>query len=105
MPKPCVGAGTDAPPTDAPDAIRWVLLENKDCFPEELPEGLSPERGVGHTIELEPGSRPVHRPMYRLSPAERVEVESTALLSKGFSEPSSSPFGAPVLFVAKKDRT
>jgi hypothetical protein len=82
-----------------------VLQDFKDCFPPELPSGLPPDRGVGHTIALEPGSRPVHRAMYRLSPAERVEVKSTveALLSKGLIEPTSSPFGSPILFVAKKD--
>jgi hypothetical protein len=86
-------------------AIRKVLQDFKDCFPPELPSGLQPDRGVEHTIALEPGSRPVHRAMYWLSPAERVEVKFTveALLSKGLIEPSSSPFGSPILFVAKKD--
>jgi hypothetical protein len=102
---PCLASVTPNISTHIDDltpAIRKVLQDFKDCFPPELPSRLPPDRGVGHTIPLELGSRPVHRAMYRLSPAERVEVKSTveALLSK---EPSSSPFGSPILFVAKKD--
>lgn len=41
----------------------------------QLPDGLPPERGVGHTIPQLPGSKPVYGPLYRLSPAEKVEVE------------------------------
>jgi hypothetical protein len=98
---PSISTHTD----DLTLAIRKVLQDFKDCFPPALPSRLPPDRGVGHTIALEPGSRPVHRAMYRLSPAERVELKSTveALLSKGLIEPSSSPFGSPILFAAKKD--
>jgi len=66
---------------------------------------LPPHRNVAHTIPLEPGHKPPFRPIYRLSPVELDEVEKqvTELLKHGLIEPSSSPFGAPVLFVTKKD--
>ena len=62
-------------------------------------------RNTAHTIPLEPGHKPPFKPIYRLSPVELAEVEKqvSELLKQGLIEPSSSPFGAPVLFVAKKD--
>ena len=68
----------------------------------ELPSGLPPDRGVGHTINTG-DSTPVSRPMYRL-PKERAEVQRqlAELLEKGFIQPSHSAWGAPVIFVAKK---
>jgi hypothetical protein len=84
-----------------------LLEEYKDVFPAELPKGLPPARDVKHTIPLEEGSVPPFRGMYRVSPAELKEIETQVadLLEKGFIEPSSSPYGAPVLFVKKKDGT
>jgi len=68
-------------------------------------ETLPPVRDTAHTIPLEPGHKPPFRPIYRLSPVELAEVEKqvSELLKQGLIEPSSSPYGAPVLFVAKKD--
>jgi hypothetical protein len=56
-------------------------------------------------IETEPGATPVNRPIYRLSPSELEELRTTLddLLAKGFICPSTSPWGAPVLFAPKKD--
>ena len=88
--------------------LHAVLNEYSDILTAELPAGVPGERpGAGEVIPLEPGSRPVFRPPYRLSPAEQAEVVRTVqgLLAKGFIRPSTSPFGAPVLFVAKKDGT
>ena len=88
--------------------LHAVLNDNSDILTAELPAGVPGERpGAGEVIPLEPGSRPVFRPPYRLSPAEQAEVVRTVqeLLAKGFIRPSTSPFGAPVLFVAKKDGT
>jgi hypothetical protein len=84
--------------------VQRVLEEFSDVF-AELPPGLPPSRDVGHTIQLEVGARPTFRPQFRLSPAEEAEVRRQVadLLAKGFIEPSCSPFGAPVLFVQKKD--
>jgi hypothetical protein len=76
-------------------------------FPKELPHGIPPDKHVSASIPLEPGARPVFRPMFRYSPLELEEIKRQVneLLSKGLIEPSSSPFGAPVLFVRKKDGT
>ena len=87
--------------------LHAVLNEYSDILTAELPAGVPGERpGAGEGIPLEPGSRPVFRPPYRLSPAEQAGVVRTVqeLLAKGF-RPSMSPFGAPVLIVAKKDGT
>ncbi|GKE79723.1 hypothetical protein Tco_1549723, partial [Tanacetum coccineum] len=73
-------------------------------FPEDLP-GIPPARQVEFQIDLVPGAAPVARAPYRLAPSEMNElVEQLQELSdKGFIRPSSSPWGAPVLFVKKKD--
>nr|GFA26624.1 putative reverse transcriptase domain-containing protein [Tanacetum cinerariifolium] len=73
-------------------------------FPEDLPS-LPPTRPVEFQIDLVPGAAPVARAPYRLAPSEMKElVEQLKELSdKGFIRPSSSPWGAPVLFVKKKD--
>ena len=57
-----------------------------------------------HDIDLEPGAAPPSRPPYRLSKPEMDELQRqiTALLEKGFIEPSKFPFGAPVFFFVKK---
>ncbi|GKB08394.1 putative reverse transcriptase domain-containing protein, partial [Tanacetum coccineum] len=73
-------------------------------FPEELP-GLPQPRQVEFQIDLVPGVAPVARAPYRLAPSEMRElsVQLQELLEKGFIRPSSSPWGAAVLFVKKKD--
>ena len=60
---------------------------------------------VDHRIELVEGSVPVIRPMYRMSPAELNELKKQLedLVGYKFIQPSKSPFGAPVIFVKKKD--
>jgi len=85
--------------------VQELLEEFADVFPSELPTGVPPDRGFEHTIELLPGSRIPSRPTYRMSPAELDELKRQIedLLSKGHIRPSKSPFGAPVLFVKKKD--
>jgi hypothetical protein len=83
-----------------------VVREFPDVFPEVLP-GLPPERQVEFHIDLTPGAAPIARAPYRLAPTEMKEMMSQLqeLLEKGFIRPSSSPWGAPVLFVKKKDGT
>ena len=76
-------------------------------FPEifqKLPPGLPPIRKIGHTIDMGDSS-PVSKPAYRLSPKEKEEVrrQVSELLKRGLIKPSHSPYGAPVLFVQKKD--
>ncbi|CAA7026180.1 unnamed protein product [Microthlaspi erraticum] len=80
-----------------------VASEYKDVF--ESLSGPPPTRGDPFTIELEPGTTPVSRAPYRLAPAETAELKKQLedLTDKGFIRPSSSPWGAPVLFVKKKD--
>ncbi|KAL0536183.1 hypothetical protein IC582_025122 [Cucumis melo] len=81
-----------------------VVRDYPDIFPEELP-GLPPHREVEFAIELEPGTVPISRAPYRMAPAElkELKVQLQELLDKGFIRPSVSPWGAPVLFVKKKD--
>ncbi|GJU58852.1 putative reverse transcriptase domain-containing protein [Tanacetum coccineum] len=75
-----------------------------EVFPEDLP-GLPPARQVEFQIDLVPGAAPVARAPYRLAPSEMEELSTQLqeLSDKGFIRPSSSPWGAPVLFVKKKD--
>ncbi|GJZ74749.1 reverse transcriptase domain-containing protein [Tanacetum coccineum] len=75
-----------------------------EVFPEDLP-GLPPTRQVEFHIELIPGDAPVARAPYRLAPAEMKELakQLKELSDKGFIRPSSSPWGASILFVKKKD--
>ncbi|GJZ08160.1 putative reverse transcriptase domain-containing protein [Tanacetum coccineum] len=70
----------------------------------DLP-GLPPTRQVEFQIDLIPGAAPVARAPYRLAPSEMKELSEQLkeLSDKGFIRPSSSPWGAPVLFVKKKD--
>ena len=102
-------AGSQPPPLSAmppcSPAVQAVLRRHWDRFSEN--NGLPPMREVAHTIPLEPGAKPPWRPMFRLSPAELAEVEKQVkgLLSQGLIQPSTSPFGAPILFVGKKDGT
>ncbi|KAL0549247.1 hypothetical protein IC582_013728 [Cucumis melo] len=81
-----------------------VVRDYPDVFPEELP-GLPPHREVEFAIELEPGTVPISRAPYRMAPAElkELKVQLQEFLDKGFIRPSVSPWGAPVLFVKKKD--
>ncbi|GJT12163.1 putative reverse transcriptase domain-containing protein, partial [Tanacetum coccineum] len=75
-----------------------------EVFPEDFP-GLPPIRQVEFQIDLVPGAAPVARAPYRLAPSELQELSTQLqeLSDKGFIRPSSSPWGAPLLFVKKKD--
>ncbi|GJV91810.1 putative reverse transcriptase domain-containing protein [Tanacetum coccineum] len=83
-----------------------VIRDFPEVFPDDLP-GLPPPRQVELKIELAPGVAPVARAPYRLAPSEMKELadQLQELLEKRFIHPSSSPWGAPVLFVKKKDGT
>ena len=103
-----VTAQPEGSPPDLDPGIQSVIDEYSDRFPEgRFPklETIPPVR-VGHTIPLQdPSSQPPFRPLYRLSPLEHKEADSQIqlLLEAGLIEPSSSPYGAPILFAAKKD--
>ncbi|GJT00636.1 putative reverse transcriptase domain-containing protein [Tanacetum coccineum] len=81
-----------------------VVQEFPEVFPEDLP-GIPPTQQVEFRIDLVPGATPVARAPYRLAPSEMKELaeQLQELTDKGFIRPSSSPWGAPVLFVKKKD--
>ncbi|KAG8472900.1 hypothetical protein CXB51_034785 [Gossypium anomalum] len=83
-----------------------VVCDYPDIFPEELP-GLPPVREVEFGIELVPGTTPISTAPYRMAPTELKELKTQLqeLMDRGFARPSSSPWGAPVLFVKKKDGT
>ena len=103
VPKPVEPVPNESQPL--PPSILQLLTEFADVFPESLPLGLPPQRSFEHEIDLEPGSRrPAHR-LYRLSPAEDLELRTqlTAYLQAGQLEKARSPYGAGVLFARKKD--
>jgi hypothetical protein len=81
-----------------------VVCEYPDVFLEELP-GMPPDRDIEFSIELLPGTAPISKRSYRMVVKDLVELKKQIeeLLEKGFIRPSSSPWGAPVLFVNKKD--
>jgi len=83
-----------------------VVREFLDVFSKELP-GLPPEREVEVSIETLPGTTPIAQAPYQMAPAElaKSKIQLPELLDKGFIRPSFSPWGAPVLFVKKKDGT
>jgi hypothetical protein len=85
------------------DNIRMVR-DFPDVFPEELP-GIPPDREVEFFIDLLPGTAPISKRPYRMSVEELKELKKqlTELQEAGYICPSSSPWGAPVLFVQKKD--
>ncbi|GJU77943.1 putative reverse transcriptase domain-containing protein [Tanacetum coccineum] len=84
--------------------LRSTMFSFPEVFPEDLP-GIPPTRQVEFQIDLIPGAAPVARAPYRLAPSEMKELSDQLkeLSDKGFIRPSSSPWGAPVLFVKKKD--
>ncbi|GJS18955.1 putative reverse transcriptase domain-containing protein [Tanacetum coccineum] len=81
-----------------------IVKDVLKVFPEGL-SGIPPVRQVEFQIDLVPGAAPVARAPYRLAPFEMKELteQLQELFDKGFIRPSSSPWGAPVLFVKKKD--
>ena len=90
------------PDLDLPRAV----CEYEDVFSDELPE-LPPQRVVDFCIELLPGTLPISMTPHRMAPVElqELKVQLQELLDKGFIRQSTSPWGAPVLFANKKDKT
>nr|GFC76403.1 putative reverse transcriptase domain, aspartic peptidase domain protein [Tanacetum cinerariifolium] len=83
-----------------------IVSEFPDVFPDELP-GIPPVHEVEFNIELIPGAEPISKAPYRMAPIELKELKDQLqeLLERGFIRPSVSPWGAPVLFVKKKDNS
>jgi hypothetical protein len=90
------------------DAIQGfeVLLVNEfpDVFPKELP-GMPPDWYIEFVIELNPSTTLIYKSPYRMTTPELAELKEhlKELLGKCFIHPSSSPWGAPVIFFPKKD--
>ena len=83
-----------------------VVCDFPDVFPEELP-GMPPDRAVEFIIELELGTTPISKRPYKMGPTKLVELKRQLeeLESKGYIQPSSSPWGCPTILVKKKDKT
>ncbi|GJS79366.1 hypothetical protein Tco_0729247 [Tanacetum coccineum] len=81
-----------------------VVREFLNFFPEDLP-GIPPVRQVEFQIDLILEATPVARAPYRLAPSEMQElsIQIQELADRGFIRPSTSPWGAPVLFVKKNN--
>lgn len=82
-----------------------IVEEFKDLFLDELPDQLPPWRDVNLDIKLKSDQPPTVRPQIRLSPEElqELKIELQMLFGKGLLRSSSSPYGAPIFFVRKKD--
>ena len=83
-----------------------VVYEYEDVFPDEL-LGLPPYRDLNFIIELHLGTSPTSITLHRMALTElqELKVQLQELLDKGFIIPSTSPWGAPVLFSKKRDKT
>nr|GEW03599.1 putative reverse transcriptase domain-containing protein [Tanacetum cinerariifolium] len=81
-----------------------IVSEFPDVFPDEL-LGIPLVCEVEFSIELIPGAEPISKAPYHMAPIELKELKDQLqeLLERGFIRPSVSPWGAPVLFVKKKD--
>ncbi|XP_015159875.1 uncharacterized protein [Solanum tuberosum] len=90
-----------------PNSISFILQDYEDVFPEELPSGLPPLRGIEHQIDFVPRSQLPNKPSYRSNPEDTKELQRQVeeLLNKGYVKESMSPCAVPVLFVPKKDGT
>jgi hypothetical protein len=82
-----------------------VVREFLNVFPDDLP-GMPHERAIEFKIELHPGTAPIAKASYKMSPVElkELKIQLQGLLDKGYIRPSISPWGCSVLFVEKKDK-
>ncbi|XP_074302991.1 uncharacterized protein LOC141637407 [Silene latifolia] len=89
------------------ETVQMLLNEFGDVFPEELPLGLPPKRGIEHQIDLIPGATLPNKPAYRCNPEEAKELQRQAqeLIDRGYVQESLSLCAVPALLVPKKDGT
>ena len=94
----------DLPPS-LPSVVLDLLQDFEDVFPNDVPAGLPPLRGIEHQIDLVPGASLPNRRAYRTNPDETKEIQRQVkeLLDKGYVRESLSPCAVPVLLVPKKD--
>lgn len=93
--------------TNIPSSLLSLLKEFQDVFPDELPHGLPPLRGIEHRIDLIPGAPLPNRAAYRTNPEDTKEIQRQIqdLLAKGYIRESLSPCAVPVILVPKPDET
>jgi hypothetical protein len=74
-------------------------------FPDDLPR-MPPERAIEFKIELQPGTTPIAKALYKMSLVEmgELKIQLQGMLDKGYIRPSTSPWGYSALFVEKKDK-
>jgi hypothetical protein len=91
--------------TPKPKNPMWIQTEFGEIFLDGLPPGNPPPRKVEHQIPLYPNLPPPFKGIFRLSQIELQELRTQLQqhLNDGKISPSTSPYGAPVLFVRKKD--
>ncbi|XP_071901035.1 uncharacterized protein [Coffea arabica] len=96
---------TNALDASLPSVITNLLQEYQDVFPEDIPNGLPPLRGIEHQIDFIPGSSLPNKAPYRTNPEETKEQQRQVeeLLSKGWIHENLSPCAVLVLLVPKKD--
>ncbi|XP_074314137.1 uncharacterized protein LOC141649343 [Silene latifolia] len=87
--------------------VQELLEEFRDVFPDELPDGLPPLRGIEHQIDLIPGAALPNKPAYRCNPEEAKELQRQVqeLIDRGYVQESLSPCAVPALLVPKKEGT
>jgi hypothetical protein len=90
-----------------PSVVVSLLQEYEDVFPNDVPSGLPPIRGIEHQIDFVLGATIPNRPAYRSNPEETKELQRQVeeLMAKGHVRESMSPCAVPVLLVPKKDGT
>jgi hypothetical protein len=92
------------------DAIQGFELPVANEFPNAFPDeslGMPPNRDIEFVIELKPGTAPIYKTPFRMTTLELADLMEhiKELLEKDFIHPSSSPWGAPVISIRKKDGT
>ncbi|XP_074304686.1 uncharacterized protein LOC141639466 [Silene latifolia] len=87
------------------ESVKELLGEFSDVFPEDLPPGLPPLRGIEHQIDLIPGAVLPNKAAYRSNPEETKELQRQIeeLMNRGYVRESLSPCAVPALLVPKKD--
>jgi hypothetical protein len=82
-----------------------VIREFLDVFLDNLPR-MPPEKAIEFKIELQPGTAPIAKAPYKMSPMElkELKIQLQGLLDKGYIRPIISPWGCSALFVEKKDK-
>jgi hypothetical protein len=83
------------------------LQEFENVFPDNIPSGLPPIRGIEHQINFVPGASIPNKSAYRSNPEETEEFQRQVgeLMSKGYIQESIGPYAVHVLLIPKKDKT